>query len=46
MWPGGKKYAKLTKNLLLFFDWTIIMMYSEVKINGYQTKSKGTEQWH
>ena len=40
MGHGGKKYAKLTKNLLLFFGWTIIMTYSVVKINGYQTKVK------
>ena len=40
MGPGGKKYAKLTKNLLLFLNWPIIITHSVVKINGYQTKVK------
>ena len=40
MGPGGKKYTKLTKKLLLFFDRPIIIIHSVVKINGYQTEVK------
>ena len=40
MGHGGKKYAKLTKNLLLFYGWPIIIIHSVVKINGYQTEVK------